>query len=217
MEVALAAATPVANNDTATTAEDTAVQIDVLANDSDADGDSLSILSAVVSGSGTGTVTTDGSTITFTPAADYNGTATVFYFASDNNDGADSASVTVTITEVNDRPVANADTGTITEDDGATTFAVLTNDTDVESDSLFVSLPSITSGDTSGTVTSNGTTVTYTPSADFYGTTVISYTITDDGTTNGSNDFLNATGTLTVTVTEVNDAPVAVADTATIA
>jgi hypothetical protein len=89
MEVTLADATPVANNDTATTAEDTAVQIDVLANDTDADGDTLSILSAVVSGSGTGTVTTDGSTITFTPAADYNGTASVFYFASDNNDGAD--------------------------------------------------------------------------------------------------------------------------------
>ena len=63
----------------------------------------------------------------------------------------------------------------------------------------------------------NGATVTYTPSANFNGTTVINYTITDDGTTNGSNDFLTATATLTVTVTEANDAPVAVADTATIA
>ena len=208
---------PVAQPDTETTPEDTPVNIDVLANDTDADNDTLSILTAVMSGAGTGSVTTDGSTITYTPPLNYNGTATVFYFAADDADGADSTSVTITVTSVNDAPVAVDDTGTMTEDDSATSFTVLSNDTDTEGDTLTVSSPTISSGDTTGTVTTDGTTVTYTPSGDFNGTTVIDYTITDDGTTNGSNDFLTDTGTLTITVSEVNDAPIANDVTATIA
>ena len=208
---------PVANPDTETTPEDTPVNIDVLANDTDADNDTLSILTAVMSGAGTGSVTTDGSTITYTPPLNYNGTATVFYFAADDADGADSTSVTITVTSVNDAPVAVDDTGSMTEDDGATSFTVLSNDTDTEGDTLTVSSPTISSGDTTGTVTTDGTTVTYTPSGDFNGTTVIGYTITDDGTTNGSNDFLTDTGTLTIAVSEVNDAPIANDVTATIA
>ena len=146
---------PVANPDTETTPEDTPVNIDVLANDTDADNDTLSILTAVMSGAGTGSVTTDGSTITYTPPLNYNGTATVFYFAADNADGADSTSVTITVTSVNDAPVAVDDTGTRTEDDSATSFTVLSKDTDTEGDTLTVSSPTISSGDTTGTVTTD--------------------------------------------------------------
>ena len=155
---------PVAKPDTETTPEDTPVNIDVLANDTDADNDTLSILTAVMSGAGTGSVTTDGSTITYTPPLNYSGTATVFYFAADDADGADSTSVTITVTSVNDAPVAVDDTGTMTEDDSATSFTVLSNDTDTEGGTLTVSSPTISSGDTTGTVTTDGTTVTYTPS-----------------------------------------------------
>ena len=62
-----------------------------------------------------------------------------------------------------------------------------------------------------GTVTINGDgTLSYTPTANFNGTDTFSYTISDG---NGG----TATATVTVTVTPVNDAPVAVADTATVA
>ena len=50
--------------------------------------------------------------------------------------------------------------------------------------------------------------VDYTPAADFNGTEVITYTVSDGTDT--------ATGTLTVTVTPVNDAPIAVEDTASV-
>ena len=209
---------PVAGDDTASTTEDSGqITIPVLTNDSDPDSDPLTVNTVVTSG--TGTVSTNGTSVFYTPASDFNGTETLTYIVTDSvdgTDGSDIGSVTVTVTEVNDAPVAGADTGTITEDDGATAFTVLANDTDTESGTLTVSGPTIASGDTSGTVTTNGTTVTYTPSANFNGTTVINYTITDDGTTNGSNDFLTDTATLTVTVTEVNEAPVAGADTGTI-
>ena len=78
---AIFAAAPVANDDTVTTTEDTAVTINVLANDTDADGDALSILTAVASANGT--TTNNGSTITFTPDADFAGTVSIFYFAQD--------------------------------------------------------------------------------------------------------------------------------------
>ena len=45
------------------------------------------------------------------------------------------------------------------------------------------------------------------PDADYNGPDTISYTLTDNGTTNGVADPLTASSTVTVTVTEVNDAP----------
>lgn len=64
-------------------------------------------------------------------------------------------------------------------------------------------------------IESDGT-LTYTPTTDFYGTDTLTYTITDDGTTNGVAAPLTASGTISVTVTAVDDAPVATADSATV-
>ncbi|EKJ95128.1 hemagglutinin/hemolysin-like protein [Bradyrhizobium lupini HPC(L)] len=96
---------PVAVNDTVTTAEDTAVAINVLANDSDPDGDPLSIVSATAA-HGTVTILADGE-ISYLPAADYNGTDTITYTISDGNGGTTTATVTVTITPVNDDPAGS--------------------------------------------------------------------------------------------------------------
>src|SRR6185436_6923543 len=69
-----------------------------------------------------------------------------------------------------------------------------------------------------GTVTVNGDgTLSYTADANYNGSDTITYTIQDNGTTNGSPDPLTSTSTVAVTVTEVNDAPTATADTATVA
>ena len=60
---------------------------------------------------------------------------------------------------------------------------------------------------THGTVVLNAdNTVTYTPAANYNGPASFSYTITDDGTTAGVLTPLSATGTVNVTVTEVNQA-----------
>jgi hypothetical protein len=86
---------PTAVDDSATTPEDTAVTVNVLANDSDADGDSLSV-SAVAQGAN-GSVATNGTTVTYTPTADFNGSDVFTYTASDGQGGTDTATVTVTV------------------------------------------------------------------------------------------------------------------------
>ncbi|WP_425274328.1 Ig-like domain-containing protein, partial [Sulfitobacter delicatus] len=108
---------PVASADSGGTDEDTAVVLDVLANDSDPDAsDTLTVSSASVqSGLGTVSVAADGSSISYDPGTAYNSlavgeTATVeiLYEISDGNGGTSSALVTVTVTGTNDGPVASA-------------------------------------------------------------------------------------------------------------
>ncbi|MBK9035747.1 MAG: tandem-95 repeat protein [Myxococcales bacterium] len=195
---------PVAVDDTATTAEDTAATIPaatLLANDTDPD--STPTVTAV-SAATNGTVALAGTTVTFTPTADFSGTAGFDYTISD---GAltDVGHVTVTVTAVNDAPVAVDDAVTTDEDTAATIPAatLLANDTDVDG------TPTVTavSAATSGTVALAGTTITFTPAANFSGTAGFDYTISDGALTD--------VGHVTVTVTAVNDAPVAGDDTGT--
>ncbi|MFE3835667.1 Hint domain-containing protein [Pseudogemmobacter sonorensis] len=88
---------PVANPDSATTTQGTAVVIPVLANDTDVDGDTLSILGTPTSPDGTVTVNGDG-TLTFVPNPGFTGETTFTYEISDGNGGTDTATVTVTVT-----------------------------------------------------------------------------------------------------------------------
>ena len=89
---------PVAFNDSAATDADTAVTIDVLANDTDADGDSLTIDS--VTDPANGSVVNNGSDVTYTPDPGFSGSDTFDYTVSDGNGGTDTATVTVTVNEV---------------------------------------------------------------------------------------------------------------------
>ena len=120
----------------------------------------------------------------------------------------------MTVTEVNDAPDAVADSATVAEDDSVTT-SVLGNDSKgpANESGQTLTVTSVTQG-AHGTVTTDGTTTTYTPAADYNGPDSYTYTITDDGTTDTVADPLTSTATVSVTVTEVNDAPTANADTA---
>ena len=195
---------PVANNDTATMAEDAApILINVLANDSDEDGDSLTISAASAD---IGSVSVVGNQIQYTPAADSNGLATVTYTVSDNNGGTNTATVAITITAVNDAPIANNDTATMAENAAPILINVLTNDSDVDGDSLAISAASADIG----SVSVVGNQIQYTPAPNENGLATITYTVSDN---NGGTN----TATLTITITAVNDAPVANDDTATMA
>ena len=77
---------PVAVNDAATTAEDTAVSVAVLANDTDLDGDTLAVSSVTAPAHGNAVINPDG-TITYTPAANYNGADSFSYTIGDGNGG----------------------------------------------------------------------------------------------------------------------------------
>ncbi|TMV93566.1 type I secretion protein [Thioclava sp. BHET1] len=89
---------PVARDDYAETAYNTPVKIDVLANDYDRDGDTLKIYGTPTASNGSVAVNADG-TITFTPDADFSGTAEICYKVSDGHGGYDTASVNVCVEE----------------------------------------------------------------------------------------------------------------------
>ena len=193
---------PVAVSDVAATNEDVSVTIAVIANDSDPDGDPLSVLSANAA-NGAVVINANG-TVTYTPNKDFNGTDTITYTISDGNGGTAQATVTVTVAPVNDAPVAKPDTAS-TAEDTPVTVGVLANDTDIDGNPLTVTAASAPNGTV--VINANGT-ITYAPNANFNGTDTITYTISD-----GQGGF--ATSTVTVIVAPVNDAPVAVNDTAT--
>ena len=196
---------PVAQPDTVSTAEETAITVSVLANDTDPDGNALTVTGFVSPTHGTAVIN-GGTTVTYIPAANYVGVDTFAYTVSDGQGGAAVGTVIITVTATNDPPVAVADTATASI---ATSIAVLTNDTDPDGDTLTIT--SVTQG-AHGTVGSSaGGVITYTPTVGYSGQDIFTYTVSDGhgGT---------ATGTVTVTVssTPVNRAPVAVGDAASV-
>ncbi|MFW1160069.1 tandem-95 repeat protein, partial [Vibrio parahaemolyticus] len=186
---------PNAENDVITTEEDTAVTIDVLVNDSDVEGDALSIQSASVP-SEQGSVDIVDGKLVFTPAENFNGEATITYIVTDG-DLTDEAKVTVTVTPVNDSPVAVDDTTSIQEDT-AVTIDVLPNDSDVDGDKLSIQSASVP--EAQGKVEIVEGKLVFTPAENFNGDAEITYTVTDGQLTDEAK--------VTVTVNPVNDAPI---------
>lgn len=198
---------PVAVNDTVTISEDSVLTIEPRVNDSDVDGDPLTITS-VTSPDGTVVINSDG-TISLTPTSNFTGTTTVTYTITDGEGGTDSATMTVDCRPVNDAPVAEGDTSTITlEEDTPTDLTVLPNDSDSDVDGDDLTVTTASTPDGSVTINSDGT-IEFTPTSNFTGTTTVTYTVTDGA---GGTD----SATVAVTVSPVNDAPVAEDDTATI-
>jgi VCBS repeat-containing protein len=197
---------PVANDDTFTVAEDGSVTIDVLGNDSDLDGDSLAVThvdgQTITEGGpavtvANGSVTLVGGQLVFAPNANYNGPISFTYAVSDGNGGTATATVTGTVTPVNDAPTGSSPP-VATPEDTAVNGAVTASD--IDGDPLTFTLAS---GPSNGTVTLNlDGTYTYTPDADYNG--VDSFIVTVSDGNGGSADV-----TVAVTVTPVNDPPVA--------
>ena len=192
---------PNAVDDTATVPEDGTVTVFATANDTDPDAD-LDPTSAVVHippDNGTAVANGDGS-FDYSPDPDYAGSDAFEYKVCDLSAACDAATVTITVTSVNDAPVANDDGATVAEDDvTGVTFNVLTNDTDVDLESLSVdSFDGSTIGN--GMLTDDGLgSFTYVPDPNFFGAETFSYVVTDGG--------LSDTGTVTITITNVPDAP----------
>ncbi len=186
---------PVAVDDTLTVSEDAAATaVAVLANDTDVDGGPMSVASVTQPAHGTVVVTGGGTGLTYVPTADYCGSDSFTYTLN----GGSTATVSVTVTCVDDAPVAVGDTATVSEDAAATAVAVLTNDTDIDGGPK--SVASVTQpAHGAVVVTGGGTGLTYEPDADFCGTDTFTYELTPGG----------STATVTMTVTCVNDAPVA--------
>ena len=142
---------PTANDDTATTSEDTAKIINILSNDTDPDFDPLTVSSATA---GNGSVVINGNgTITYTPATNFNGTDTIIYKISDGNGGVSTASVTVTIMPVNDAPTTTG-LGNLVDNDGSPVSIDVTGAfADLDGDALTYSVSGLPAGLTINTTT----------------------------------------------------------------
>ncbi|MCZ7628696.1 MAG: cadherin-like domain-containing protein [Microthrixaceae bacterium] len=178
----------IAIDDQATTPEDTAVDVDVVANDLFAATATPSVLLATQPAHGTASCTTAG-VCTYTPNPDFHGTDSFTYLVDDGLGASDNGTVHLTVTPVNDNPVANPDAIDTNQGVPGSTN-VLANDSDVDGDTLSISA---FSQGANGTVGCAGATCTYTPAAGFSGTDSFTYTVSDGK--GGS-----ATATVAVTV-----------------
>jgi VCBS repeat-containing protein len=205
---------PTAGNDSGSTTEDSAVTITVLDNDTDADGGTPTVSGVDTAGT-VGSVTNNGSDVTYDPNGGFESlgvgvmaTDTFKYTIADGQGGADTATVTVTVTGLNDDPTSLNDNGGSTDQAATfTTANVLVNDSDPDtSDTL--SVTGFNTSGTTGQVTNNSDgTFAYDPNGQFNGlsngasaTDTFNYTLTDG---NGGTD----TATVTVTITSPGNLP----------
>jgi len=187
---------PVADNDSYETPEDTPLVVPgpgVLANDDDVDGPSESATLLDAPDHGDLSLNADGS-FTYTPAVNYAGPDSFSYQVSDGDGGTDMAAVMLTVTAVNDAPVAE-DGSASTQEDTDVTVLLLASDTDSAALSyLIVDAPD------HGSLTQSANSITYHPAPDYSGPDSFSFRA-DDGALNSN------VATVGLTVTPVNDAP----------
>jgi hypothetical protein len=221
-------------DDNATGTEDTPISGNVLTNDRGSGNPATTLTvtnftiggvtftagqTATIAGVGTITINADGS-YTFTPTANYNGTLPLIeYTATDANGGSDVGALNITVTAVNDAPIAVDDVVGINENTSVSGNVLTdgTDDSDVDGNTL-----TVTEFKINGISYNPGTTVsipgvgsvfvtttgsyTFTPTAGYTGSVPnIDYTISDG---NGGSDV----GRLSITVNNVNDAPLATDD-----
>jgi hypothetical protein len=204
---------PVAVADTLTLEEDIdSIRVDVLANDTDADGDVLTIDSFTNPSDGTATLM--GGALFYSPDENFSGTDSMTYTVVDSSGASATQTVTLTITGSNDAPVTVTDVLNVEEgsSDGITTN-LLSNDYDREDDAF--TLTSVGTATNGTVVKNNDGTVTYTPGknedgTNYTGADEFTYVVTD---ANGA----QATGTVSVTVSVINNAPETTTDTSTVA
>lgn len=186
---------PVASNDSYVVTEDNSLVVDapgVLGNDNDLDDNSLTAALVSTTTNGVLNFNSDGS-FTYAPNPDFTGTDTFTYVANDGSSDGNVAMVAITVTALNDIPVAQND-GYKTIGGSVLTVAapgVLANDTDADSNPLAAIM---VTGPLFGTVTfkPDGS-FEYIPVANFTGTDSFSYKVTD-----GSSDSNVAMVTITV-------------------
>ena len=169
---------PDARDDSANTVRNTAVVIDVLANDVDPDGDTLNVRSFTQPANGT--VTRSGNSLRYRPRNNFVGADSFTYTACDRQSGGlcDTATVRITVTAANREPNARDDDA-CTKKNRPVTINVLANDSDPDGNPLTVT---VTQQPANGSAVRNpDNTVTYTPNPNFVGADAFRYQACDAG------------------------------------
>ena len=189
---------PVVADQSATLDEDTAKQITL--SGTDADGDSLTF---VLGTAAHGTLALSGNVVTYTPTANYNGADSFTYKAYDGTAYSNEATVSLSITSINDAPTTSNITQTVTEQVQA---SITLTGTDADNDALTYT---IVGAPTNGTATITGNTLSYTSTSDTATSDSITYKA-NDGTTDSN------VSTISITIIRVNNPPLATADAITL-
>ena len=212
-------------NDTASTALNTPIaNIAVLANDTDVDGGTLDVLTATVNPAlGTVTVNAD-NTLSFTPALNASGPIVITYTVSDGQGGTTSGTLTVNVgantapdsanatrVTLEDTPVtlATADFA-FTDPDAAQALANVRIDTLPANGALLLNTVAVMTGQVISAADIAAGRLVFAPALNGNGAPYASFTFSVQDTAGA---FDAAPNTLTLSVTPVNDAPVAVNDT----
>ncbi len=192
---------PIAVDDNANVSEGGSVSINVIANDSDAE-NSLNLLSIVLSSVNHGTlINNNDGAVTYT----HDGSETLsdsFTYTISDLDGlvSNSATVSITVTPVNDIPIAVDDIANVSEG-GSVSINLIANDSDAENSLNLLSI--VLSSANHGTlVNNNNGTITYTHNGSDTTIDSFSYTVAD------LSGAISNTATVNINITPQNDAPV---------
>ena len=189
---------PMANAQSVIAAEDTPASISLTGSDADT-GDVLTY--AVTAPPAHGTLSGTAPNLTYTPALNYYGPDSFAFTVSDGTATSAPATVGITVEAMNDAPVAVGQSVTTLED---TPSVITLTGSDVDGDALTSYV--VTAPPAHGTLSGTAPNLTYTPALNYSGPDSFTFAVSDGTAT-------SAPARIDVTVTAVNDAPVAVNDT----
>jgi Bacterial Ig domain/RTX calcium-binding nonapeptide repeat (4 copies) len=208
---------PITNGDSATVNAGSAIDINVLANDSEPDGEPLNLSIFRAAHNGKAAVNNNGTPdnpkddfITYTPNPNFSGDDIFLYQIADGKGGLDVTKVEVTVKAVNKLPIAIDDSVT-THRDTAVNIKVLANDSDPDGDPLILTVLTNGAGgkaeiNHNGTVDKADDFITYHPHSDFWETDSFTYQV---------DDSRGGTATATAILKFENKLPIAIDDSAT--
>jgi len=190
---------PVADDQNVNVTEDVSQGITLTATDAESNPLTYSIVDQPAHGTLTGT----GVDQTYTPAANYNGPDSFTFKANDGSLDSNTATVSITVTAVNDAPVAVADSYTTAENTqlSVTAPGVFSNDSDVDNVNLEAIKVDEASHGTASFILIGSGAFSYVPHLNFNGTDSFTYKLWDG-------EAYSNTVTVTINVTSVNNAPV---------